>query len=66
MKISLINGSPKAKRSASGIILNELQALLSPNDHIVNIHATKHRLNQEDYAALQRQRCDRFCISALC
>lgn len=53
MKISLINGSPKAKRSASGIILNELQALLSPNDHIVNIHTTKHRLNQEDYAALQ-------------
>ena len=27
--------------------------VLSPNDHIVNIHAKKHRLNQEDYAAPQ-------------
>lgn len=41
MKIALINGSPKAKGSASGLILKELQELLSPENEIVNLHFRK-------------------------
>ncbi|MCH1983287.1 NAD(P)H-dependent oxidoreductase [Ruminococcus sp. OA3] len=53
MKISLINGSPKTKGSASGVILKELQELLSPKDHIVNLHFTKHRPDEGDVDLLQ-------------
>lgn len=53
MKISLINGSPKVKDSASGLILKELQTLLSPEHEIVNLHFTKKQPCKNDLKLLQ-------------
>ncbi|MGI6061954.1 MAG: hypothetical protein ACOYBI_21280 [Blautia sp.] len=41
MKISLINGSPKAKDSSSGFILKELREMISPKNEIVDLHFMK-------------------------
>lgn len=41
MKIALINGSPKRKDSASGLILKELQGLIPSENEIINLHFTK-------------------------
>ncbi|NCB62645.1 MAG: hypothetical protein EOM52_03375 [Clostridia bacterium] len=38
MKIALINGSPKAKRSASGVILNGIRSSFAPADEVLDFH----------------------------
>lgn len=53
MKITLINGSPKAKGSASGLILKELQELLSPENKIVNLHFRKKKPGSSDLQLLR-------------
>lgn len=52
MKISLVNGSPKAKDSASGVALKELQSQLSPEYDIVNLHFTKKQPDKNDFELL--------------
>lgn len=53
MKIALINGSPKTKDSASGLILKELQELISLKNEIVNLSFTKKQLGRSDLELLQ-------------
>lgn len=53
MKISLVNGSPKVKDSASGVVLKELQTLLSPENEIVNLHFSKQQPGNGDPETLK-------------
>lgn len=53
MKVSLINGSPKAKDSSSGMILEELETLLSPFHDIVNLHVRKKQLSGEELKLME-------------
>ena len=53
MKIALINGSPKRKDSASGLILKELQGLIPSENEIINLHFTKKQPVSSDLELLQ-------------
>nr|WP_288886836.1 hypothetical protein [uncultured Blautia sp.] len=53
MKIALINGSPKRKDSASGLILKELQGLIPSENEIINLHFTKKQPGSSDLELLQ-------------
>lgn len=53
MKLCFINGSPRIKGSSSGIILEELEALLSQYHEIVRIHLTKKQPLKSDYELLK-------------
>lgn len=52
MKISLINGSPKAKDSASGLILKELKDLLPEETDVVNLHFRKKQIRADELELL--------------
>lgn len=52
MKIALINGSPKSKRSSSEAVLKDLQTCISKDIEIANYHYKKPFLTKEEVEAL--------------
>lgn len=54
MKIALINGSPKFKRSASGIILNSIKAKLQDDNIIEDYSFRTNEINNDDLEQISK------------
>ncbi len=52
MKIALINGSPKAKNSASNYLVQTLKGLLANNHEIAEFHLRGAKPNQQDFEGI--------------
>lgn len=61
MKAVLINGSPKAKDSSSGIVLNEIKKLLEKRMNIEELSMRKPLIGKQDFDALNN--CDVLVFS---
>lgn len=61
MKIAMINGSPKSKNNASGVLLNDLKTYFTENTEILDFHFNQPHIDVKEVAELST--CDAYVFA---